>query len=92
MVVQTEQEPQTAGELIRFWRTRRGLSHRAVAGRVKRLDQASELRRDRPLAPECRQLLVHLAQHPICRSGNGIDRCSLWGFAPPYLEQPFDGR
>ena len=26
MVVQTEQEPQTAGELIRFWRTRRGLS------------------------------------------------------------------
>jgi transcriptional regulator with XRE-family HTH domain len=26
VVVQTEQEPQTAGELIRFWRTRRGLS------------------------------------------------------------------
>jgi transcriptional regulator with XRE-family HTH domain len=26
VVVQTEQEPQTAGELIRFWRTGRGLS------------------------------------------------------------------
>ena len=26
VVVQTEQEPQTAGELIPFWRTRRGLS------------------------------------------------------------------
>jgi hypothetical protein len=30
VVVQTEQEPRTAGELIRFWRTRRGLSQLLV--------------------------------------------------------------
>ena len=30
MVVQTEQNPQTAGEPIRFWRTRRGLSQLLV--------------------------------------------------------------
>ena len=66
VVVQTEQEPQTAGELIRFWRTRRGLS-------------------------QLEQLLVHLTQQldlPIAEH----NRLPLaGGFAPPYLELPYDG-
>ena len=62
MVVQTEQEPQTAGELIRFWRTRRGLSQLELSldanVSTKHLSFV-ETGRSSP----SRQLLVHLAQH-----------------------------
>ena len=62
MVVQTEQEPQTAGELIRFWRTRRGLSQLELSldanVSTKHLSFV-ETGRSTP----SRQLLVHLAQH-----------------------------
>jgi transcriptional regulator with XRE-family HTH domain len=62
VVVQTEQEPQTAGELIRFWRTRRGLSQLELSldanVSTKHLSFV-ETGRSSP----SRQLLVHLAQH-----------------------------
>jgi DNA-binding XRE family transcriptional regulator len=83
-VVETEQEPLTAGELIRFWRTRRGLSQLELSldanVSTKHLSFV-ETGRSSP----SRQLLVHLAQHldlPI------VERNRLLlagGFAPPYL-------
>jgi transcriptional regulator with XRE-family HTH domain len=89
VVVQTEQEPQTAGELIRFWRTRRGLSQLELSldanVSTKRLSFV-ETGRSSP----SRQLLVHLAQHldlPIAERNRLL---LAGGFAPPYLEQPYD--
>jgi transcriptional regulator with XRE-family HTH domain len=90
VVVQPEREPQTAGELIRFWRTRRGLSQLDLsldANVSTRHLSFVETGRSTP----SRQLLVHLAQHldlPI------VERNRLLlagGFAPPYLELPYDG-
>jgi transcriptional regulator with XRE-family HTH domain len=90
MVVQTEQEPQTAGELIRFWRTRRGLSQLELSldanVSTKHLSFV-ETGRSRP----SRQLLVHLAQHLDLPIGERNRLLLAAGFAPPYLEQPFDG-
>ena len=90
VVVQTEQEPQTAGELIRFWRTRRGLSQLELSldanVSTKHLSFV-ETGRSSP----SRQLLVHLAQHldlPIAERNRLV---LAGGFAPPYLEQPYDG-
>src|SRR5262245_43904826 len=90
VVVQTEQEPQTAGELIRFWRARRGLSQLELSldanVSTKHLSFV-ETGRSRP----SRQLLVHLAQHldlPIAERNRLL---LAGGFAPPYLELPYDG-
>ena len=90
MAVQTEQEPQTAGELIRFWRTRRGLSQLELSldanVSTKHLSFV-ETGRSSP----SRQLLVHLAQHldlPISERNRLL---LAGGFAPPYLELPYDG-
>jgi transcriptional regulator with XRE-family HTH domain len=90
VAVQTEQEPQTAGELIRFWRTRRGLSQLDLALEAnvstKHLSFV-ETGRSQP----SRQLLVHLAQEldlPIAERNRLL---LAGGFAPPYLEQPYDG-
>ena len=90
VVVQTEQEPQTAGELIRFRRTRRGLSQLELSldanVSTKHLSFV-ETGRSSP----SRQLLVHLAQHldlPIAERNRLL---LAGGFAPPYLEQPYDG-
>jgi transcriptional regulator with XRE-family HTH domain len=90
VAVQTETEPQTVGELIRFWRTQRRLTQMELA-LVANLSTKHlsfvETGRSRP----SRQLLVHLAQHldlPIAER----NRLPLaGGFAPPYLEQPYDG-
>ena len=90
MVVQTEQEPQTAGELIRFWRTRRGLSQLELsldANVSTKHRSFVETGRSSP----SRQLLVHLAQHldlPITERNRLL---LAGGFAPPYLELPYDG-
>jgi len=88
--VRTEREPQTAGELIRFWRTQRRLTQMALALdanlSTKHLSFV-ETGRSRP----SRQLLVHLAQHldlPIAERNRLL---LAGGFAPPYLEQPYDG-
>jgi transcriptional regulator with XRE-family HTH domain len=90
LAVQTEQEPQTAGELIRFWRTQRHLTQLELAldanVSTKHLSFV-ETGRSRP----SRQLLVHLAQHldlPIAERNRLL---LAGGFAPPYLEQPYDG-
>jgi transcriptional regulator with XRE-family HTH domain len=88
--VNAEQEPQTAGELIRFWRTRRRLSQLQLAldanVSTKHLSFV-ETGRSRP----SRQLLIHLAQHldlPIAERNRLL---LAGGFAPPYLELPYDG-
>ncbi|HEY2717653.1 MAG TPA: helix-turn-helix transcriptional regulator [Solirubrobacterales bacterium] len=90
MAVQTEREPQTAGELIRFWRHQRRLTQMELALdaslSTKHLSFV-ETGRSRP----SRQLLVHLAQHldlPIAERNRLL---LAGGFAPPYLEQPYDG-
>ena len=90
MGVQAEQEPRTAGELIRFWRTRRGLSQLELSldanVSTKHLSFV-ETGRSSP----SRQLLVHLAQHldlPITERNRLL---LAGGFAPPYLELPYDG-
>jgi transcriptional regulator with XRE-family HTH domain len=89
VVVRTEQQPQTAGELIRFWRTRRGLGQLELSldanVSAKHLSFV-ETGRSSP----SRQLLVHLAQHLDLPIAEG-NRLLLAGcFAPPYLEQPYD--
>ena len=85
-----ETEPQTAGELIRFWRVRRRLSQLDLAldasVSTKHLSFV-ETGRARP----SRQLLVHLAQQ-LDLPMNERNRLLLaGGFAPPYLELPYDG-
>src|SRR5919106_5102156 len=90
MIARTEQEPQTAGELIRFWRTRRGLSQLQLsldANVSTKHVSFVETGRSSP----SRQLLVHLAQHldlPIAERNRLL---LAGGFAPPYLELPYDG-
>src|SRR5215204_5119654 len=90
VAVQTEQEPQTAGELIRFWRTRRGLSQLELsldANISTKHVSFVETGRSSP----SRQLLVHLAQHldlPITERNRLL---LAGGFAPPYLELPYHG-
>jgi transcriptional regulator with XRE-family HTH domain len=90
VAVTTAQEPETAGELIRFWRTRRALSQLELSldanVSTKHLSFV-ETGRSQP----SRQLLVHLAQHldlPIAERNRLL---LAGGFAPPYLEQPYDG-
>ena len=90
VAVQTEQEPRTAGELIRFWRTQRHLTQMDLAldanVSTKHLSFV-ETGRSKP----SRQLLVHLAQHldlPIAERNRLL---LAGGFAPPYLEEPYDG-
>jgi transcriptional regulator with XRE-family HTH domain len=90
VAVQTEREPQTVGELIRFWRTQRRLTQMELALdanlSTKHLSFV-ETGRSRP----SRQLLIHLAQHldlPIAERNRLL---LAGGFAPPYLEQPYDG-
>jgi transcriptional regulator with XRE-family HTH domain len=83
-------EPQTVGELVRFWRTQRRLTQMELALdahlSAKHLSFV-ETGRSRP----SRQLLVHLAQHlelPIAERNRLL---LAGGFAPAYLEQPYDG-
>src|SRR5215212_54107 len=90
VAVQTEREPQTVGQLIRFWRTQRRLTQMELAldanVSTKHLSFV-ETGRSRP----SRQLLVHLAQHldlPIAERNRLL---LAGGFAPPYLELPYDG-
>jgi transcriptional regulator with XRE-family HTH domain len=90
VAVRTEREPQTVGELVRFWRTQRRLTQMELAldgnFSTKHLSFV-ETGRSRP----SRQLLIHLAQHldlPIAERNRLL---LAGGFAPPYLEQPYDG-
>jgi transcriptional regulator with XRE-family HTH domain len=89
-MVQTEQEPQTAGDLIRFWRNQRRLSQMDLAldANISTKHMSFvETGRSQP----SRQLLIHLAQHldlPIAERNRLL---LAGGYAPPYLEQPYDG-
>ena len=90
MVVQTEQEPRTAGDLIRFWRNQRRLSQMELAldANISTKHMSFvETGRSQP----SRQLLIHLAQHldlPIAERNRLL---LAGGYAPPYLAQPYDG-
>jgi transcriptional regulator with XRE-family HTH domain len=89
-VARVMDEPQTAGELIRFWRTRRRLSQMELALdanlSTKHLSFV-ENGRSRP----SRQLLVHLAQQLDLPMAERNRLLLAGGFAPPYLEEPYDG-
>jgi transcriptional regulator with XRE-family HTH domain len=89
--VATEQEPLTVGELIRFWRTHRRLSQLELALdanlSTKHLSFV-ETGRSRP----SRQLLIHLAQRLDLPIGERNRLLLAGGFAPPYLELPYDGQ
>ena len=91
MVVETEREPLTVGELIRFWRTRRRLSQLELALEAnlstKHLSFV-ETGRSRP----SRQLLIHLAQRLDLPMGERNRLLLAGGFAPPYLDEPYDGK
>jgi transcriptional regulator with XRE-family HTH domain len=90
VIVATEVEPQTVGELIRFWRTRRRLSQLELALdaslSTKHLSFV-ETGRSRP----SRQLLIHLAQRLDLPMAERNRLLLAGGFAPPYLEEPYDG-
>ncbi|HLM31583.1 MAG TPA: helix-turn-helix transcriptional regulator [Solirubrobacterales bacterium] len=86
----TVAEPQTAGELIRFWRMNRRMSQLELSLEAnvstKHLSFV-ETGRSQP----SRQLLIHLAQQldlPIAERNRLL---LAGGFAPPYLELPYDG-
>ena len=87
VVVQTEQEPQTAGELIRFWRTRRGLSQLELSldanVSTKHLSFV-ETGRSSP----SRQLLVHLAQPLDLPIGERAELCGVPELGRPAARCP----
>jgi transcriptional regulator with XRE-family HTH domain len=83
-------EPQTAGELIRFWRVRRRLSQLTLALdanlSTKHLSFV-ETGRSRP----SRQLLVHLAQQLHLPMAERNRLLLAGGYAPAFRELPYDG-
>jgi transcriptional regulator with XRE-family HTH domain len=89
-MVESEEEPRTVGQLIRFWRTRRRLSQLDLALdanlSTKHLSFV-ETGRSRP----SRQLLIHLAQRLDLPMGERNRLLLAGGFAPAYLELPYDG-
>jgi transcriptional regulator with XRE-family HTH domain len=89
-VTVVSEEPQTAGELIRFWRTHRRLSQLELALdanlSTKHLSFV-ETGRSQP----SRQLLIHLAQQLDLPMGERNRLLLAGGFAPPYMERPYDG-
>jgi transcriptional regulator with XRE-family HTH domain len=84
------EEPQTVGQLIRFWRTHRRLSQLELALEAnlstKHLSFV-ETGRSRP----SRQLLIHLAQRLDLPMTERNRLLLAGGFAPPYLDLPYDG-
>ncbi len=89
-MIETVDEPQTAGELIRFWRTRRRLSQLELALDANLSTKHLSFVETGRSSPS-RQLLIHLAQQldlPIAERNRLL---LAGGFAPPYLEQPYDG-
>src|SRR4029450_11982402 len=73
-----------------FWRTQRGLTQMELAldaNLSAKHVSFVETGRSRP----SRQLLVHLAQHLDLPTAERSRLLLAGGFAPPYLEQPYDG-
>ena len=89
-VTERVEEPQTAGELIRFWRTQMRLSQLELALDANLSTKHLSFVETGRSSPS-RQLLIHLAQHldmPIAERNRLL---LAGGFAPPYPEQPYDG-
>jgi transcriptional regulator with XRE-family HTH domain len=90
VAVQSDQEPGTAGELIRFWRTRRGLSQLQLSLDANVSTKHLSFVETGRSAPS-RQLLVHLSQQIDLPIAERKRLLLAGGFAPPYLELPYDG-
>jgi transcriptional regulator with XRE-family HTH domain len=89
-MVLTAEEPQTAGELIRFWRIHRRLSQLELGLEANVSTKHISFIENGRSQPS-RQLLIHLAQRlelPIAERNRLLLAA---GFAPPYLELPYDG-
>lgn len=83
------EEPQTVGELLRFWRTHRRMSQLELAVdaevSTKHLSFVETGR-----AQPSRQLLVHLANHLDLPPAEQNRLLLAGGYAPRYLDQPYD--
>lgn len=90
MTAAPAQEPQTVGELLRFWRTHRRLSQLELA-----LDANVSTRHlsfvETGRARPSRQLLLHLAEHLDLPAAERNRLLLAGGFAPPYLELAYRG-
>jgi transcriptional regulator with XRE-family HTH domain len=88
MSVDLLDEPQTVGELIRFWRRRRRLSQLELA-----LDAEMSTKHlsfvETGRAQASRQLLLHLAQQLDLPLAERNRLLLTAGFAPVYLEEPY---
>ena len=90
VVVTNEEEPRTVGELVRYWRTRRRRSQLELALEASvsaRHLSFVETGRARP----SRELLVHLAYHLDLPLAERNRLLLAGGYAPVYLEVPYDG-
>jgi len=89
-MVNRDEEPQTVGELVRFWRTLRRLSQLDLALdanlSTKHLSYV-ETGRSQP----SRQLLIHLAHRLDLPMAERNRLLLAGGFAPPYQDLPYDG-
>ncbi|WP_460528443.1 helix-turn-helix domain-containing protein [Flindersiella endophytica] len=83
------QEPRTVGELIRYWRTRRRLSQLDLALEAELTTKHLSFVETGRAKPS-RQLLLHLAQHMDLPLAERNRLLLTGGFAPIYLDQPYD--
>jgi transcriptional regulator with XRE-family HTH domain len=89
MTAELLEEPQTAGELIRFWRTRRRLSQLELALEAEMSTKHLSFVETGRAQPS-RQLLLHLSNQldlPIAERNRLL---LTGGFAPIYLDQPYE--
>ncbi|WP_370615149.1 helix-turn-helix domain-containing protein [Mumia sp. Pv 4-285] len=89
MTVEARVEPQTVGELIRFWRLHRRLSQLELA-----LDAEMSTKHlsfvETGRAQPSRQLLIHLSNHLDLPMSERNHVLLAGGFAPMYLDEPYD--
>ena len=89
MTAELLEEPQTVGELIRFWRMRRRLSQLDLALQAEMSTKHLsfvETSRARP----SRQLLIHLSHQLDLPMAERNRLLLAGGFAPVYLNQPYE--
>ncbi|MGW7686796.1 helix-turn-helix domain-containing protein [Kribbella sp. NPDC054772] len=83
------EEPQTVGELLRFWRMHRRMSQLDLAVEAEvSTKHLSFVETGR--AQPSRQLLVHLANHLDLPMAERNRLLLTGGFAPLYLDEPYD--
>jgi transcriptional regulator with XRE-family HTH domain len=89
MTAELLEEPQTVGELVRFWRVHRRLSQLELALEAEMSTKHLSFVETGRAQPS-RQLLVHLSNQldlPIAERNRLL---LAGGFAPLYLDQPYD--